>query len=442
MSGAPWGAGLSDTPLWHDAAPPEPESGRTPPARVDVAVVGAGYTGLSCALTLAKAGRTVAVLEAGAPGAGASTRNGGMIGWGHKARLSSLAKRHGAEAATAMLRDARASLAWTTDLLARLPVDPRFRRSGRYLGAGSALHFARLAAWARDEAPALGMRVEVVRPRDQAAEIATDTYSGGLLFPDHGVLHPALFHRGLLEAARAAGAQVVDHAGVHALSGAPGGWRIATDKGPVEARDIVFAANGYARLGGRVFRQQARGLVPVPSFVIATERLGANRIASLLPGGRAYVDTRAAHSYFRADPDGERLVWGGRASLTPLPPAPAARRLRDQMLSVFPELAATRITHSWTGTVAFTRDRVPHLGRIDGVWHACGYNGSGVAMAPYLGHRLAERIVAEGAGRTALDAGRLRPHPWPAAMPWALRALEVYYRGRERLEGVARIRRH
>lgn len=442
MTDASRAEGLRTTPFWHEAAPPEPDTGAPPPAQADVAVVGAGYTGLSAALALAEAGRSVAVIEAGPPGAGASTRNGGMIGWGHKARLATLAKRHGEARARAMLAEATASLAFAEALIERLPGEARYRRTGRYLGAASRLHFERLARWAAEEAPQLGMEVEVVPEAEQHRHIATDLYKGGLLFPRHGAVHPALFHRALLDAARQAGAEVVGHCPVRALSGAPGDWRLTHARGETRAAEVIYAANGYTGGGRGAFRGMARRLVPVPSFIVATERLGVNRVASLFPAGRCHVDTRAAHSYFRPDPDGERILWGGRASLTPLPERASAARLRDQMLSVFPELGDVRLAHSWTGNVAFTVDGVPHVGRVDGVWHACGYNGSGVAMAPYLGWKTARKILEADDAATGFDGAPFRAQPFYGGNPWFLHALEVWYRTRERLEGVERIRRH
>jgi len=439
--GAPWADGMRTSPFWHEAAPPEPPTGTVAPERCDAAVVGAGYTGLAAALSLAEAGRRVTVFEAGPPGAGASTRNGGMIGWGHKARLSGLARRHGEAAALAMLREATLSLAYTTELIARLPGDAMLQPTGRYLGAASERHFRGLVQWAETEAPRLGMEVEIVPPAGQGAHIATDLYRGGLFFPRHGALHPALFHKALLEAARAAGVTVVDHCAVASVRGGQGDWRIRHGQGETEAGALVYAANGYAGGAGGPFRAFARRLIPIPSFIVATERLGANRIASLFPGGRCHVDTRSTHSYFRPDPWGERILWGGRASLTPLPERESARRLRDHMLSVFPELEDLRLTHSWTGNVAFTFDGVPHVGQVEGIWHACGYNGSGVAMAPYLGWRIAQRILGTDEGATGFDPAPFAAQPLYGGNPWFLRALELWYRLKDRREGVRRIRR-
>lgn len=443
MSAPPaWAEGMAQTPFWHRAAPPEAPPEAAPPGRAEVAVIGAGFTGLSAALTLAEAGCAVVVLDAGPPGAGASTRNGGMIGWGHRVRLEGLARRHGREAAEAILAEARRSLDFTTGLIERLPGDVRLQRCGRYLGAASPRHFADLARWAREEAPGLGMEVEIVAPGEQGAHIATDTYCGGLFFPRHGLLHPGLFHRALLEAARGAGARVIGHCPVTGIAGEPGAWRLAHPHGTLVARELVHAGNGHTGGPGGIVPALGRRLVPVPSFMIATGRLGADRVAALLPGRRAIVDTRSTHSYFRPDPDGERILWGGRAALSPLAPGTAARRLRDHMLSVFPALVDARIDHSWSGYVAFTRDGVAHIGRTEGIWHASGYNGSGVAMAPWLGRTLARRILGRPEGASGFDGARFDPFRFHRASPLALRAVDLWCRFRDRRHGVARIVRH
>ncbi|MEM0922791.1 MAG: FAD-binding oxidoreductase [Pseudomonadota bacterium] len=424
------------TPYWHDAAPPEPASGQIPPARVEIAIVGAGFTGLNAARGLAEAGREVALFEAGPPGAGASTRNGGMLGWGHRITLAGLSRRHGRDRAEAILSEARRSLDYTTDLIADLPGETGYAHTGRFLGAASPRHYRDLARWAEEEAPALGMEVELIPRAEQSRHIASDLYHGGVHFTQHAAVHPALMHRALLRATRAAGARIYDHCPVETVSGTPGAWRIRHPHGVTEAGELVYAANGYTGGPKGPFRAFARRLMPIPSYIIATEPLGENRMRALIPSGANIVETRATHSYFRPSPDGTRLIYGGRASLNVLDEGRATARMRQIMLSVFPDLAGTAITHSWRGFVAFTFDGIPHTGQLEGIWYAAGYNGSGVAMAPYLGHRLAQKILGREEARTAFDPTPFRSQPFYNGTPWFLRGVEMWMKAKDRWQGV------
>lgn len=432
---------MKTTPFWHEAAPPEAPSGTRAPETAETVIVGAGFTGLSCAKALAEAGREAVVLEKGPPGAGASSRNGGMIGWGHKASIAKLAKQYGEDGAKAMLTEARVSLEFTTELIKTLPGDAMHRQTGRFLGSGSPKHYDGLARWAEEEAPALGMEAVVVPKADQKAYIGTDLYCGGVFLPQHGGLHPALFHKALLAGAREAGATVVDHCELTRVTGTEGDWTLHHAHGTTRAKHVVYAGNGYTGGGAGPFGAMARRLIPIPSYIIATETLGANRMADLIPGGAMIVETRAQHSYFRPDPWGERILYGGRASLNVLDERVSAQRMRDIMLSVFPDLGDVSLTHSWRGFVAFTFDGIPHIGQVGGVWHACGYNGSGVAMSPYLGWRLAQKILGTDQGTTSFDPAPFTAQPLYGGNPWFLRVVEMWMKAKDRLEGVEAVRR-
>lgn len=432
-------AEILERPFWHEAAPLDAGAASLP-AQVDVVVIGAGFTGLSCAKRVAEAGRSVVVLDAAEIGFGASTRNGGMVGWGHRGRFAPLAKRYGPEGAMEILAEGKRSLDFTTALIAEEGIDCDFVRSGRYLGAASEKHFNELVAEAEMISKSLRITTHVLSKADQAQEIVTDAYFGGLLFEEHGAVHPGKMHRGLLAAARRAGAVVIGKTPATKIDIDPAapekGAVVATPSGAIKARDVVFAANGYVGAEAGALAAFQRRLIPIPSFIIATEPLGRNRVASLMPGGRSYVDTRSVHSYFRPDPTGDRILWGGRASLTPIKQSLATRRLRGHMSSIFPDLRDVALTHSWTGNIAYTRDGIPHIGRLGGVWYAGGYCGSGVAMAPYLGWKLAERITGGPDGAVGLDAAPFLRVPPYRGTPWFMRAVEAWHKVLDWRDGV------
>ena len=394
------------TPYWWEEAPPEPP-GDAPalPARADVVIVGAGYTGLTAALTLARAGRSVLVLDALRPGEGASTRSGGMIGSGHRVGLGALRRLYGEATALAVLREGHEALAFTLDLIERENIACHFAATGRFRGAWTQAHFAAMAREIDEQRRLLGLEAELVAPGDVGREVATDRYHGGAVFLRHGAVQPAMLHAGLLARARAAGAVVLGGTPVTGLDGTT----VVTARGRVAARDVLIATNGYTPAAAGKLQ---RAVMPVPSFLIATEALGADRVRRLIPGGRMIVETRAAHCYYRASPDGQRLVLGGRAALHPIPAERAAARLRALLAGLFPELRDVALSHVWTGNVAMTRAGHPALGGADGIWHALGCGGSGVAMMPYLGWRAANKILGRAEGRTGLDGLPLRPYPF------------------------------
>lgn len=412
-------------PWWWEAAPPVPQAEAPLPATADVAIVGAGFTGLSAALTAARAGRRVAVLEAGEPGSGASSRNGGMVGSGHKAAYGQLSRRYGKKAALDFLGVGIAALEFTAGLIEGEGIDCHFTRSGRFRAACRPAHYETMARETDLLAREIGLEAEMVPRAEQGREVATDAYHGGCLYPRHGSLHPALFHRGLLERAEGAGARVFALTPVTGMRRDGNRLILRTPRGTLAASDVIIATNGYT---GGITPGLRRRVIPIPSFIIATEELPAERIRALIPGGRMIVDTRAAHCYYRASPDGLRLLFGGRAALHPIDLRLGAKRLHALMSGIFPQMAGVAVTHSWTGFVAYTRDRLPHLGKLDGVHYALGYSGSGVAMAPYLGHKAALKALGSDEGRTPLDDARFAAFPLYTGRPWFLPLANLWFR--------------
>src|SRR6266700_2065621 len=210
-------ASLSHDPYWWDAAPSESPAEVALAKRCDVAIIGAGYAGLSAALTLARAGRSVVVLDALAPGEGASSRSGGMIGHGHRLSYAKLIERFGPKKAGDLIREGVASLEFAKALIVDEKIDAQLQMSGRLRGAWTAADYATMTRDALALQRDFGLAVDVLSKADVRREIAADCYQGGLLFHAHGGVHPALFHLGLLQRARSAGALVAGHTSVTAV---------------------------------------------------------------------------------------------------------------------------------------------------------------------------------------------------------------------------------
>jgi glycine/D-amino acid oxidase-like deaminating enzyme len=419
---------LNQNPYWWDAAPREAEKDVTLPATTDVVVVGAGYAGLSAALTLARAGRSVVVCEAGPPGFGASSRSGGMIGHGHRLSYSKLIEVHGPVKAKTLIREGMNSLDFVKALIADEGIDAQLRPVGRMRGAWTLADYDTMGREADLLTRDLGLPVEVLQKPDMRREIATDAYQGGLVFHSHAGVHPALFQQGLLAVARQAGALVAGFTPVTGISRDGADWRVKTPRGTISAHEVLVCTNGHS---GKPFVPLAKRLVPMPSYLIATEELGDNRVRDLIPNLRMIVETRAKHLYYRPSPDGKRIVLGGRAALHPIPLAEASERLRTELVALFPSLADVAITHCWTGNVAMTRSDLPGIGQQDGLWYAMGCNGSGVALMPYLGHKLALKVLGKAEGATAFDDIPFTPLPFYDGRPWFLPLMTAWFRTKD-----------
>jgi glycine/D-amino acid oxidase-like deaminating enzyme len=371
------------------------------------------------------------VLDSGALGSGASTRNGGMVGGAVKLDWQTLARRHGPSRAAALLDGARASFEFLEDLIAREGLAADYRRCGRFQLACNPRQYAVLAR----QVAALGERPDGVRmvPRErQREEIGSDRYHGGVAIEAAGGLHPARFHAGLRAAARAAGALLHGHAGVRRLSRSAAGFDLATARGALQAAEVVIATNGYT---GPLTPDLQRRVVPVSSYIIATEELPLDLTRRLSPQGRMFVDGNRLLCYFRLSPDRRRVLFGGRVSLQDVAERHSAEGLYRRMVRVWPELAGCRISHSWKGAVAFTFDRLPHMGIAAGAHFAMGCNGSGVAMASYLGHQLALKLLGRTNRPCPFDGLDFPTRPLYDGRPWFLPAVGAWYRWRDALDG-------
>ena len=419
----------SRDPYWLDGLPDLPRRSGNLPESTDVLVVGSGYTGLNAALETARAGRSTLVLDAGEPGRGCSTRNGGQVSPGIKPSLSALARKYGESKGRAIRDEGVAALDWIGERVKAEGIECGYRPCGRFHAAHSPKAREALVREAERLREEEGVPSEVVARGDQHAVLGTDLYHGGVVFPRHAALDPARYHRGLLGRAEEAGATVVGGCAVEAVERAGTGFEVRTSRGRVGARDVLVATNGYT--GGATPRLRRR-VVPIGSYIIATEPLPRKLMDRLFPEDRVVSDTRRVVYYFRPSPDRTRILFGGRVSANETDTAASGPLLHAEMCRVFPELRGCRISHSWMGTVAYTFDELPHTGVDGGVHYAMGYCGVGVALASYLGMRAGQRLLGLKEGATALDGLRFPTRPLYTGRPWFLPPVVAWYRWLDR----------
>ena len=408
------------SPYWWDAVPRPACSEATLPQRADVVIVGSGYTGLHAALQTARAGRHTLVLDAEDAGWGCSTRNGGQISTSVKPGFDELARRHGAERARDILLEGRRSLAWFGEFVAAEKIDCDFAVVGRFHAAHNAVQFDKLVLAVEQQPKGLEVEAHVVPRADQHQELGTDAYFGGVVYRRHASVDPARYHQGLLDRVRTAGADVVARCPAMRIEREGSEFRVITSRGQIRARDVVIASNGYT---GKLTPWLQRRVIPIGSYIIATEPLAPGQMARLMPKNRIVSDTRKVVFYYRASPDRRRILFGGRVSTSETDPALSGPMLHADLVRIFPELAGTRISHSWCGFVAYTFDELMHIGQHDGMRYAMGYCGSGVGMGSYLGMKLGQQVLGSSEGRTAFDdlAFQTRPLYTGKLTPWLQR---------------------
>lgn len=394
--------------LWQVLSPAAPRQAAPPPARADVVVIGAGYTGLAAARALALAGTRVVVLERETAGFGASSRNGGMVLPGYKQDLPVLIRQLGLPAAQRLFRDSVAAVNFVERLVGEEEIGCDWRRAGHITLAAKPSHLKGLEAAARLLERDFEYRTELLGPGEVGREIGSRRYHGGLVDTAAGALQPAAFLQGLLAAALRSGATVHEGMDVSGIRTGDGSVMITHRAGRIAAEQVLVATNGYT---GRLVPWLARRVVPVGSFIVATEPLAPEVQRRLIPGNRMLSDTRNLLYYFRLSPDG-RLVFGGRAAFVPTALERSRAMLEAGIAEVYPELAGTGIEYAWGGTLGFTLDQLPHAGRRGPIAYALGYGGHGVAMATWLGHHAALAMLDRA--------------PWPAIASVPFRAIPAY----------------
>jgi glycine/D-amino acid oxidase-like deaminating enzyme len=340
--------------------------------------------------------------------------------------MEELERRLGAERATRMFQLTLDAIRFLEELITQEGIACDFKRCGAVTLAAKPDHIRGLEESGRFLRERLGYETELLAPEDVGKEIGSARYYGALVDPGGCALQPAKYVRGLALAAERAGARLLEDTEVTSVRRLDGGFEVGTRRGPVRARDVLAATNGYTPPALSALR---RRVIPIGSYQIATAPLGPELARRLVPRGRVFSDTKNLLYYFRLSPDG-RMVFGGRASFTPTRTKRSAAILAAGMREVFPDLADARIEYAWSGKVAYPVDHLPHAGRLDGMHYAMGYCGHGVALATYLGARMGD--VLAGVGEIPdLGTSRFRAIPFYNGVPWFLPFVGGYYRARD-----------
>jgi glycine/D-amino acid oxidase-like deaminating enzyme len=375
---------------------PTTDQARPLPEVTDVAVIGAGFTGLSAARTLSRHGARVAVLESETIGWGASSRNGGMVLTGLKLGVSQLKSKYGPELTRRMYAASLASIDCVEQIVSQEGIDCHFSRCGHLEVACKQKHFDDYQRQAEIIEVEFNHKLRVVPRNELSPEIGSSIYFGGMVDETSAGCNPARYVVGLAHAAMKAGAEIYEHTRVNSIerdwrNGEPG-WKISTSRGRLWAHEVFVGTSGYT---GTATPSLQNKIIPIGSFIITTEILPKALAHELSPRNRMIYDSKNYLYYYRLTPDG-RMLFGGRAAFFPenhRTIRQSADLLRRGMMQVYPQLRDARVEYVWGGTLDFAFDIMPHAGQIDGMYYAVGYAGHGVAMATYQGQKIAEMMA-------------------------------------------------
>ena len=412
-------------PWWWEAARPWSSDDNPLPAATDVLVVGAGYSGLSAALTLAEAGREVLVLDRLMPGEAASSRNAGFVGRSLLGGFSRMAKSLGIPETVTLHRGAEEAYDFVVDLMGRLSIDCHLAHRGRLLPVWNQVQYDETAAEFELQRQHLEVEGGMLSEQELSQELRVSGARGALLVENTSSVHPAMYHAGLRRAVEGAGARIAGGCAVTRLARESDGFRVRTERGDLRVAEVVIATNAYT---GGVTPWFRRRLVRSIATMAACEARDPVLLKSLIPGDRTYIDySRYQFNFWRIAPDApSRLLFGGQTGLMFKRPEEIALLLQADLERIFPQLAGTRFSHLWRGEVAFTMDRLPHLGVHEGVHFALGCNAAGLPMGTWIGHKVALQLLGDPEGATPYDGRRFPISPSILGYPWFMPILTTW----------------
>lgn len=397
----------------------------------DVCVIGAGFTGLSAALHLAKSGYDVILLDAHRVGWGASGRNGGQLGSDQRQGQDELESQYGKDAAKALW-----NIAQDANVLCRSLIQEHDIQCDLTDGIIHADHRQRYLQETREHVEKLqkeyGYEKICYLDTDEIREqVGSESYFGGSLDMGAAHIHPLNFALGLATAAANAGATIYQESPVLSYDDAGGQVAIKTASGEISAKYVMLACNGYLdKLNSKV----ASRVMPINNYIIATEPLSDDLTSNLIRDNHAVADSRFVVNYFRLSAD-KRMLFGGGENYSFQFPSDIKQFVRKHMLAIYPQLENVPIDYGWGGTLAITASRMPYFTKVShNALSASGYSGHGVAMATMAGKIMADMIDGKLARFDTMAKLKTYPFPGGTSLRWPLLVLAMtYYSLRDKL---------
>jgi glycine/D-amino acid oxidase-like deaminating enzyme len=427
LTGATLLAGHEEPPYWWQAAPrlsARESQHQSLPPDADVVVIGSGFTGLNAALTIARGGRSVVVLDAQALGYGASTRNAGFVSRAFKHSFESLTRRFGLQFAMQLYGELDASARSVTDRISEEGIECLMNTNGRFMPCATPQHLDALIRDLELQRRHLGFDFTPVSRAAVKDELATDKYAGGAIIHGLGGLHPGLYHAGLLAAARKAGVTLIAYTPVLSVRGQAGAFEVRTTSGDIRCRDVVIGTNGYTR---GLLPWLDRRLIPFDAFMIATEALSPETMSRAIPGGKVTIDSNHNALFIRPSPDNTRVLFGGLTGSRPGALGRQGERLRAILGALVPSLAQVGLDTTWTGKCAATFDLFPHMGCHDGIYFAAGYCFVGIPMGTYLGTKIGHAVLGNREAQSVFADKSFRSLPFYRGRPWFVPLVARYW---------------
>lgn len=353
----------------------------------DVAVVGGGLAGLTAALDLARAGRSVVILEAEKVGWGASGRNGGFVGPGYATGHADITRSVGVERARVLHRLSIEGARIVEENIDSLAVDDNKRVYGkmsvlRYHDPDSLERHCEMMEREFD------YRLEVMPTDAVRSLLLSAKYHQALYDPASFHFHPLNYARSLAKAIEVVGGRIFEQSRVTGCDLDRTEKIVRTSRGEVRARDVVLAGGGYT---DDLVPRLRRSILPIATYVLLTEP-APEKLVEAVRTPMAISDNRRAGDYYRLVDDGRRLLWGGRITTRTTEPRRLAGMMQKTMVSTYPQLEGVRVETAWSGLMAYARHLMPLIGQLQpGVWYVFGFGGRGLNTTAIGG-----RVIAEG----------------------------------------------